>query len=112
MCRVRQIIEVIKERKSVKDVNEKLLIDWQTRTIASFLAALPFSAETSKEMAKSIDTISLFAPKDGTSIKSSSKPLSLDHLESGPGSVPEPNKGSTERLMMMFGGGGRRPGKK
>lgn len=91
------MVELIKERKSYVDVRELTMLEWQTKTIASFLAMTAQSAEAVKVISDAADKVSIF--KRDKSKESASKN----------GSAPEPRAGSAEKLAMLFGRRGARP---
>jgi hypothetical protein len=90
------MVELIKERKSYIDIRELTTVEWQTKTLATFLAMTAQSTEAMKAISDQAEKISIFA-----SDKSKESP-------SKNGSAPEPRAGSAEKLAMLFGRRGAR----
>lgn len=87
-----------------------MLAEWQVRTLASVMAFLPQSPEAVKALAKAVDKISIFKTEEDE--KQNNNAPSIAHLENPDAvSVPEPQRGSAEQLMRMFGRPGPRPGR-
>jgi hypothetical protein len=91
------MVELIKERSSYTIVRHLETVEWQTKTIATFLALTAQSTEAMKAMNDAVQKISIFGDK------SDKKSLTTG------GSAPEPRAGSAEKLAMLFGRRGAQP---
>lgn len=115
--RMRQINEVIAERRSIREATEKSLIEWQTKVLASFFATNAQSRKAAEQITEAANNISIDGKKKG-----GQEPPTTDHLppDDSPnaaanaarnaaranGSDGGPAAGSFEKMAAMFGGGG------
>lgn len=85
-------------------VSQKAVVEWQTRTLASFLSVLPMSSDAASLMAKAVEHISIFNSKGNPLVAAS-------QVETGPSkqSESEPRTGSYEKLSTLFGSRRARP---
>jgi hypothetical protein len=91
------MIELIKERKSYIDIHRLTTVEWQTQTLVNFMSFLAQSPEAMKAINDHANKLSIFKGEE-----SKDSPVN--------GSAPEPRKGSAEKLAMLFGRRGVRPG--
>lgn len=102
---MRQIVDVIRERMSMEDTKQRTYIEWQTRALASFMAANAQSEKGAKKMQEAAEKLSIL-PQDGSEQQSRRQaPPTTEHLEH-PERVqaPQGKQGSFEKLSGIFGG--------
>ncbi len=78
---MRQIIEVVRERRSVEDTRARSYVEWQTRALASFIAATAMSEDGAKELQKAAMSLSIL-PEN--------VPENVDEIEVGESLVERP----------------------
>ena len=118
--RLRQIKEVIDERRSIEDLQRRVYLEWQTKTLAQFFVAACQDQKAADAVLEAAAGISLTG--GGPSGRGKSSAPTLDHLppdddpvraarnaeinrrrEAGESSSGGP---SFERMAGMFGAGG------
>jgi hypothetical protein len=63
--RLRQILETIKERHRVRKLERDMVTEWQTKTLAGFIAnTIPVPKGKSNKLAKEVDNIRLVNQED------------------------------------------------
>ncbi len=102
ICTLRQKIAVIEDRRKQERLYTKTIAEWQTRTLAQFIAAtVPMEKGKPNKLAEAAEKIRLRLEDDDGQADDDT-PLEV-FIEEG-SKVAENSAGSYERLMGGFGG--------
>lgn len=102
ICRLRQIVAVVEERKKYERLHLQTIAEWQTRTTVQFIAAtVPVEKGKKNPLADAADKVRLRL-EDEKGESPSDVPIE-EFIEKG-SQVAENAPGSFERLMGGFGG--------
>lgn len=103
MRRLRQITAVIEQRQKAQRLHRGALIEWQTKTLASFIAAtVPVEkGKGGNPLAKAAEKVRLRL-EDDEGVADNDVPMEV-WLEEG-SQTAENSEGSFEQLMRGFGG--------
>lgn len=113
ICRVRQIVAAVTERRSTLLARERVHLEWQTKSLCAFIAQTVQSPRAAKSLLREVDRLTLFPGAEKRAAPVPSLPVSgeVDVVRAGsdaavssahPVSAPP---GSYERLMAGFRGG-------